>query len=186
MGATLTERERERKMAEARQRELDAIQRQQLAQGHMMGGSGGFGGYPYPMMPMMMPPSFGMMPGMAPGMSPGMSPGMAPGMNGQQMYDPMNPMFQHQAAAMMAAQQAYFQAMASFSQAGPSPMMGYPAMSPSFSMPPNPGFLGPTPTPMPNSRPLSSVGRVPSDIDLRGQDRRDSGPSTPRRMASED
>ena len=103
LGATLTERERERRLAEERQRKLDEFQRMQLDQmqqtGSMYGGMGmpQFAGY-NPMMgnPMMM------------GMNPMMSGGWGyPGM--------MNP--QHMFAAQQAAQ-AYQQAMAAFSTAG--------------------------------------------------------------------
>ncbi|KAI1796860.1 hypothetical protein LXA43DRAFT_878536 [Ganoderma leucocontextum] len=107
LGAALTEREREKRMAEERQRKLDEFQRQQLEQmqqGGMYGGQGMMGGL-NPMManPMMM----GMNPMMTGGWGgyPGMMPGFAA--NTQQLF-----------AAQQAAQQAYQQAMYAFSAAG--------------------------------------------------------------------
>lgn len=140
LGAALTEREREKRVAEERQRKLDDYQRQQLDQmqqgGGMFGGMGmpQFGGY-NPMManPMMM----GMNPMMAGGWGyPGMMPGLSP---------------QHMFAAQQAAAQAYQQAMMAFSVAGsqvggdhggPSPLnpmmtggsMGMGGMDPRLSM----------------------------------------------------
>ncbi|TFK49960.1 hypothetical protein OE88DRAFT_1645739 [Heliocybe sulcata] len=109
-GAALTEREREKRMAEERQRKLDEMQRQQLEQMSQYGGQ-----FPYnPMMgnPMMSPMMMGMNPMMTGYMSyPGMlpNPGMMTGMQG---YG--NP---HMFAAQQAAQ-AYQQAMMAFSSAG--------------------------------------------------------------------
>ena len=92
IGAALTERERERRMAEERQRKLDEFQKAQLemVQNGSMYGSPGFN----PMManPMMMNP---MMSGW----------GFNPMMNNPQMF-----------AAQQAANQAYQQAMVAFAQ----------------------------------------------------------------------
>lgn len=103
VGATLTEREREKRLAEERQRKLDELQRQQLEQmqqGGSLYGQQQFPGYNPMMNPMMM----GMNPMMAGYMGyPGMMGGFA------------NP--QHMFAAQQAAQ-AYQQAMVSLSQAG--------------------------------------------------------------------
>ncbi|KAI0950970.1 hypothetical protein AcW1_008133 [Taiwanofungus camphoratus] len=153
-GATLTEREREKRLAEERQRKLDEFQRQQLD--HMQQGGSMYGGMGMPPFnPMMSSP---MMMGMNPMMTgnwgfPGMMPGFA------------NP--QHMFAAQQAAMQAYQQAMVALSAAGshvggegggPAPlnpmmtggsmgmggldprmsMMGMPMMSPSMGM--NPGM----------------------------------------------
>jgi CCR4-NOT transcriptional complex subunit CAF120 len=104
LGATLTEREREKRLAEERQRKLDEYQRMQLDQmqqgGTMYGGMG-------------MQPQFS---GFNPMMSPMMM-GMNPMMTGGYMGFPgmMNP--QHMFAAQQAAQ-AYQQAMYAFSTAG--------------------------------------------------------------------
>ncbi|KAF8896461.1 hypothetical protein BD779DRAFT_1496046 [Infundibulicybe gibba] len=126
VGAALTEREREKRLAEERQRRFDDHQRQQLDQmqqgGSMYGAQ--FGYNPMmanPMMmgmnPMMMNPMMGG--GMAPmmtgggGLSPMMTGGgmtgggMAPMMTGQMGYP-----------GMMPAAQAYQQAMMAFSVAG--------------------------------------------------------------------
>ena len=119
VGAALTERERDRRMAEERQRKFDEIQQQQLdhmsLNGHGAGASGAMemynpaGGYPM-MNPMMMNP---MMWGMNPMMMmggygmPPMGMGGVPQMNPQQMW-----------AAQQAAMQAYQNAMMTFSQAG--------------------------------------------------------------------
>ncbi|KAF8263900.1 hypothetical protein EI94DRAFT_1703672 [Lactarius quietus] len=102
VGATLTEREREKRLAEERQRKLDDLQRQQLEQmqqGGSLYGQQQFPGYNPMMNPMMM--------------------GMNPMMSGYMGYPPMmanyaNP---HVFAAQQAAQ-AYQQAMLSLSQAG--------------------------------------------------------------------
>lgn len=128
VGAALTEREREKRVAEERQRKLDEFQRQQLDQmqqgggsmfnqqqqqqqfgpmSPMMTGMNPYGYQGYPMNPMMtgMNP---MMTGMNPMMT-GMNPMMTGGMYG---YNP-----QHMFAAQQAAQ-AYQQAMMAFSTAG--------------------------------------------------------------------
>jgi CCR4-NOT transcriptional complex subunit CAF120 len=125
VGAALTEREREKRLAEERQRRFDDHQRQQLDQmqqgGSMYGGQ--FPGYNNmmgnPMM--MMNPMMGMNPMMTGG---GMSPmmtggGMAPMMTGQMGFPGMMPGYnpQHMFAAQQAAQ-AYQQAMMAFSVAG--------------------------------------------------------------------
>ncbi|KAG5339807.1 hypothetical protein C0989_003488 [Termitomyces sp. Mn162] len=122
VGAALTEREREKRLAEDRQRRFDEHQRQQLDQmqqgGSMYGGQfPGFGMNPM----MMMNPMMGMNPMMTGG---GMNPmmtggGMAPMMTGQMGYPGMMPGFnpQHFFAAQQAAQ-AYQQAMMAFSVAG--------------------------------------------------------------------
>lgn len=127
VGATLTEREREKRLAEDRQRKLDELQRQQLE----MAQSGMYGGQPFqgfnPMManPMMM----GMNPMMT-GANPMMTgfmgyPNMMPGYNVQQ---------QQYMYAQQAAQAAYQQAMMAAAFSGgavPDGMHGGPApMSP--------------------------------------------------------
>jgi CCR4-NOT transcriptional complex subunit CAF120 len=137
VGAALTEREREKRVAEERQRRFDDHQRQQLDQmqqgGSVYGGQFGFN----PMManPMMMGmnPMMGLNPmisgnGMNPMMTGG---GLNPMMTGGGMA-PLNPMMtgqmgypgmmggfnpQHMFAAQQAAQ-AYQQAMMAFSVAG--------------------------------------------------------------------
>ncbi|BEJ16455.1 hypothetical protein CspHIS471_0510600 [Cutaneotrichosporon sp. HIS471] len=93
IGATLTDRDRERRLAEDRQRKIDELQRQQMdhMQHQYTGGGmfqGQFPGYGYGMPPMGYNP-YGM---------------------------PMNPAAQQQ--AMMAAQMAYQQTMMAMSQAG--------------------------------------------------------------------
>ncbi|KAG5646986.1 hypothetical protein DXG03_001710 [Asterophora parasitica] len=115
VGAALTEREREKRVAEDRQRRFDEHQRQQLDQ-MQQGGSMYGGQFPgYGMNPMMMMnPMMGMNPMMTGGgLSPMMTgnpmmgyPGMMPGYNPQHMF-----------AAQQAAQ-AYQQAMMAFSVAG--------------------------------------------------------------------
>ncbi|KAF7327655.1 PH domain-containing protein [Mycena kentingensis (nom. inval.)] len=112
VGAALTEREREKRVAEDRQRRFDEQQKQQLDQ--MQQGQSMYGGqFPaynpmmmgMPMMPMMtgqMPMMTGQMP---------MQPMMTGGYPG--MYNP-----QHMYAAQQAAAQAYQQAMVAFSTAG--------------------------------------------------------------------
>lgn len=138
LGAILTEREREKRVAEERQRKFDEQQRGQMDQMQSMYGGGG-----YPMSMMGMNPMMGMGPmmgGMNPMMTGGpMSPmmsgggmpgqnGMSPMMTGSGMMNPMmtgyggmgmgygNP--QHMYAAQQAAMQAYQQAMVAFSTAG--------------------------------------------------------------------
>ncbi|KAL1949526.1 hypothetical protein VTO73DRAFT_8407 [Trametes versicolor] len=108
IGAALTEREREKRMVEERQRKIDDLQRQQLDQ-MQQGGSmyGGMGMNPMGFNPMMANP---MMMGMNPMMTGGWGgyPGMMPGFaNPQQLF-----------AAQQAAAQAYQQAMVAFSTAG--------------------------------------------------------------------
>ncbi|GLB40316.1 putative pleckstrin homology domain [Lyophyllum shimeji] len=122
VGAALTEREREKRMAEERQRRFDEHQRNQLDQ--MQQGGSIYGGqfpanYMNPMM--MMNPMMAMNPMMTGG---GLSPmvtgqGMAPMMTGQMGYPGMMAGFnpQHMFAAQQAAQ-AYQQAMMAFSVAG--------------------------------------------------------------------
>ncbi|KAI0091193.1 hypothetical protein BDY19DRAFT_1055339 [Irpex rosettiformis] len=107
LGAALTEREREKRVAEERQRKLDEFQRMQLDQ--MQQGGSVYGG-------MGMQPQFsGFNPMM--GMNPMMM-GMNPMMTGGYMGYPgmMNP--QQMFAAQQAAQAAYQQAMYAFSTAG--------------------------------------------------------------------
>ncbi|KAF8071834.1 hypothetical protein FPV67DRAFT_1411572 [Lyophyllum atratum] len=121
VGAALTEREREKRVAEDRQRRFDDHQRQQLDQ-MQQGGSMYGGQYPNYMNPMMMMnPMMGMNPMMTGnGMSPMMTAGgMAPMMTGQMGYPGMMPGYnpQHMFAAQQAAQ-AYQQAMMAFSVAG--------------------------------------------------------------------
>ncbi|TDL25788.1 hypothetical protein BD410DRAFT_826381 [Rickenella mellea] len=123
MGAALTEREREKRLAEERQRKLDEFQRQQLDQQQQMAQGGSMYGGMYPGMPPQMT-------GFNPMMSPGMSPGAPfnPQMMQSMYFNPMfaNPMAmspmagfnpQHMFAAQQAAQ-AYQQAMMSMSAAG--------------------------------------------------------------------
>lgn len=133
VGAALTEREREKRLAEERQRRFDEHQRQQLDQ-MQQGGSMYGGQYPgYNMMNpmMMMNPMVGMNPmmtggnpmmtggGMAPMMTGGMAPMMTGQMTGQMGFPGMIPGYnpQHMFAAQQAAQ-AYQQAMMAFSVAG--------------------------------------------------------------------
>ena len=105
VGAALTEREREKRLAEERQRKLDDLQRQQLEQ---MQQGGSMYGQPVAGYNPMMNPMNPMMMGMNPMMTGFMGyPGMMPGYG--------NP--QHMFAAQQAAQ-AYQQAMLSLSQAG--------------------------------------------------------------------
>lgn len=126
VGATLTEREREKRLAEDQQRKLDEFQRQQLE----MAQSGMYGGQPFqnfnPMMasPMMM----GMNPMMSapnPMMTGGFMPypNMIPGYGAQQfMY------------AQQAAQAAYQQAMMAFTAAGSVPDGMHPGPGPMSPM----------------------------------------------------
>ncbi|KAF7970072.1 hypothetical protein HWV62_25046 [Athelia sp. TMB] len=106
VGAALTEREREKRLAEERQRKIDEFQRQQLEM-QQSGGS------------MYQQPQFtGYNPMMANPMMMGM--GMNPMMTGMMGYPGM-PAFnspQHMFAAQQAAAQAYQQAMMAFSVAG--------------------------------------------------------------------
>ncbi|OCB85327.1 hypothetical protein A7U60_g7632 [Sanghuangporus baumii] len=109
MGATLTEREREKRLAEERQRRLDELQRQQLEHQQQLAAQYGgmYGG--------------GLSPQMT-GMNPMMGgfPGYPQMMGPQSMYfNPMFPMMnpQHMFAAQQAAQ-AYQQAMIAMSTAG--------------------------------------------------------------------
>jgi CCR4-NOT transcriptional complex subunit CAF120 len=107
VGAALTEREREKRLAEDRQRRFDDHQRQQLDQ--MQQGGSMYGQFPgYNMNPMMAP-------GMAPMMTGG---GMAPMMTGQMGYPGMMPGFNPHMFAAQQAAQAYQQAMMAFSVAG--------------------------------------------------------------------
>lgn len=159
VGAALTEREREKRLAEDRQRKLDDFQRQQLemAQAGMFGGQFPMGMNPMmgnPMMNHMMPMN-PMMTGTGPLMPP-TNPMMAGGFMG---YPNMMPGYGGQPymfAAQQAAQAAYQQAMMAFSTGGDglhgqSPMapmmtgggmgfdprmsmMGMPMMSPGMPM----------------------------------------------------
>ncbi|KAG1841671.1 hypothetical protein DFJ58DRAFT_807822 [Suillus subalutaceus] len=124
VGAALTEREREKRMAEDRQRKIDDFQRNQLEMQGMYGG-----GQQYPNMmgnPMMANP---MMMGMNPMMTGGnpMMAGANPMMNGANPmmtggymgYPGMMPGFGNpQFFAQQAAQAAYQQAMMAYSTAG--------------------------------------------------------------------
>ncbi|KAK7690672.1 hypothetical protein QCA50_005771 [Cerrena zonata] len=156
LGAALTEREREKRMAEERQRKLDEFQRMQLEQMQQTGSMYG--------MPMGLNPMMTGMGGM--GGNPMMGNPMMPMMTGGWGYPGMmNP--QHMFAAQQAAQ-AYQQAMMAFSVAGSqaggdtgaSPgqmnpmmtggsmmdprmsMMGMPMMSPAMGMNPGMGGMG--------------------------------------------
>ncbi|KAK4687703.1 hypothetical protein P7C73_g2417, partial [Tremellales sp. Uapishka_1] len=95
IGATLTDRDRERRLVEERQRKIDELQRQQMEHMSQFGGDGTPSPYGYGMPPMM-PPQMPM--------------GYPQGWQGG-----MNPYLQQQ--AMMAAQMAY-QQMMMMSQAG--------------------------------------------------------------------
>lgn len=159
VGAALTEREREKRLAEDRQRKLDDFQRQQLE----MAQSGMFGGqFPMGMNPMMGNPMMNQMMPMNPMMTGGgsMMPPTNPMMTGGFMgYPNMMPGYGGQPymfAAQQAAQAAYQQAMMAFSTGGdamrgPAPltpmmtgggmgfdprmsMMGMPMMSPGMPM----------------------------------------------------
>ena len=159
VGAALTEREREKRLAEDRQRKLDEFQRQQLE----MAQSGTFGGqFPMGMNPMMGNPMMNSMMPMNPMMTGAgsMMPPANPMMTGGFMgYPNMMPGYGSQPymfAAQQAAQAAYQQAMMAFSAGsdgmrGPSPltpmmtgggmgfdprmsMMGMPMMGPGMPM----------------------------------------------------
>ncbi|KAF7424192.1 hypothetical protein PC9H_009495 [Pleurotus ostreatus] len=119
VGAALTEREREKRVAEERQRRFDEQQRQQIDQmqqgGAMYGGQFGYNPMMNPMM-MGMNPMMGMSPMMTGGAMPPMMTGQMPGqMPYGNMMGGYNP--QHMFAAQQAAQ-AYQQAMMAFSVAG--------------------------------------------------------------------
>jgi CCR4-NOT transcriptional complex subunit CAF120 len=123
VGAALTEREREKRLAEERQRRYDEQQRQQMEQMQQGGSMYAGGGYGYN--PMMNPMMMGMNPMMmnpmmtGGGMNPMMTGGMNPMMTGGGMmgYPSMlNP--QQMFAAQQAAAAAYQQAMMAFSNAG--------------------------------------------------------------------
>ena len=119
LGATLTEREREKRLVEERQRRFDEQQRQQMDQ--MQQGMSMYG-TPFGFNPMVNPMMMNMMPMMTGG-------GLAPPMMTGGGMPPMNPMLsgfpgmmggygpQHMFAAQQAAQ-AYQQAMVAFSVAG--------------------------------------------------------------------
>jgi CCR4-NOT transcriptional complex subunit CAF120 len=132
VGAALTERERQKRVAEERQRQFDEQQRQALEQ--MAQGGGGMFGQPFPgYNPMMANP---MMMGMNPMMT--MNPMMAPPMGFPGMMNP-----QHMFAAQQAAQ-AYQQAMMAFSvagsQAGGDPAAQGQALTPMMTGPNVPMF----------------------------------------------
>lgn len=104
MGAALTEREREKRVAEERQRKLDDYKRQQLDQQQQMMAQGGFGMY-----------GGG---GLTPQMT-GMNPMMYnPAMMGSMYFNPMQLTPGAMQFAQQAAMQAYQQAMYAMSQAG--------------------------------------------------------------------
>ncbi len=105
IGATLTDRDRERRLAEDRQRKIEELQRQQME--HMQQQYTGGGMYP------------GQFPGYGYGMPPmgfNVSPHHSSHANGQPYGMPMNRAAQQH--AMMAAQMAYQQTMMAMSQAG--------------------------------------------------------------------
>lgn len=112
MGAALTEREREKRSAEDRQRKLDDFQRQQLEQHQQMAQAGPmFGG---------MFPGGGLTPQMTGMNNPYFNPQMMGAGHPSMYFNPMmNPMMnpQHMFAAQQAAQ-AYQQAMIAMSAAG--------------------------------------------------------------------
>ncbi|KAH7913573.1 hypothetical protein BJ138DRAFT_1058757 [Hygrophoropsis aurantiaca] len=125
VGAALTEREREKRMAEERQRKLDDFQRQQLEMAQTGAHASMYGGQQFPNFNPMMgnPMMMGMNPMMT-GNNPmmgGPSP-MNPMMTGGYMgYPGMMPGYgnpQYMFAAQQAAQAAYQQAMMAFSTAG--------------------------------------------------------------------
>jgi CCR4-NOT transcriptional complex subunit CAF120 len=104
IGATLTDRDRERRIAEERQRKIDELQRQQ---GQFPGGPGMFPAYPqYPM------PTGGM-PGMGP-MGYNVSPNRINLLSSHRVFADLQPYAQ----AMMAAQMAYQQTIMAMSAAG--------------------------------------------------------------------
>ncbi|ODN82846.1 hypothetical protein L202_01107 [Cryptococcus amylolentus CBS 6039] len=100
IGATLTDREREKRLAEEKQREFDRLQRQQMGQ---------FGGDMYPQQ------GFGQQ-GYGYGMGNAMMNQMP--MMGYPYQGGFNPYAQAQQQAMMAAQMAYQQTIMAMSQAG--------------------------------------------------------------------
>ncbi|CAO1618736.1 unnamed protein product [Sympodiomycopsis kandeliae] len=174
LGATLTERERQRVDAERRQREEDVQQQQ----GHpgMMGGwgapgmqgmQGGFNPYMWQQMMMMNPMMMGMNPmAMGGGSQMGHGGGSSPPPGQQQQQGGMDPGYmQQQMAAAMMAQQAYMQAM---SQAGGAPSMMSGAgggdnqrpmsMSPSMTMSPS---MGGHPMSMYGMPPMGMMGMSP-------------------------
>lgn len=158
MGATLTRKLADERVAEERQRKLDELQRQQLEGMTNGGGSvydmhGGqypnpmsqFGGYnPMMMNPMMMNPMMGNpMMGMGMGMG-----GMTPGMGGMGHMGMGGMTQQQMMMAQAAAAEAYQRAMMTFSQAGSVP--GSQAASEAGDASPGPGSrLGAT-SPFPN------------------------------------
>ncbi|BGP14418.1 hypothetical protein JCM10213v2_002366 [Rhodosporidiobolus nylandii] len=170
VGRALTEQQRERKLAEQRQKQLDDMQRQQLAmyqqQMQMAQFGGGFGGMGMgsmgyagsnPWMMGGMPGMFGGFPGAGsqigvPPASPLQPQGTGNGMDpaAQAMFQQQQ-MMAAQQAAQAAAQQAYMAAMQQFSPPpassppGGSPSLGpigYPSMSAMPSMPSMPFMAG--------------------------------------------
>ncbi|KAK0469710.1 uncharacterized protein EV420DRAFT_1661127, partial [Desarmillaria tabescens] len=126
VGAALTEREREKRMVEERQRKFDEQQRQQMEMGSMYGGQ--FNGFNPMMNPMMM----GMM-GMNPMMTgQGMNPMMTgQGMNPMMTGQGMNPMMTGQAMNPMMTGQGMNPMMTG---QGMNPMMsGFPGMMPGYN-----------------------------------------------------
>ncbi|KAL7423905.1 hypothetical protein Q5752_001490 [Cryptotrichosporon argae] len=142
IGATLTDRDRERRLAEDRQRKIEELQRQQMEHMAQFGASGGFPQYPqfpYPQMPQMP-----QIPGYSPYMSP---PGYNPAQQ-QAMY-----------AAQLAYTQAYQHAMYSMSAAGSQ--AGTPGDE---RRPPSPvgSLRGPSPLPgLPSMVNLSAFNGAP-------------------------
>jgi len=146
VGAALTEREREKRMAEERQRKLDELQRQQLEQ---MQQGGSLYGQPLPgYNPMMNPMMMGMNPMMTGFMG---YPGMMPGFG--------NP--QHMFAAQQAAQ-AYQQAMLSLSQAGSQIGGEGGTPAPLNPMMTGNGMVGVSPAPL--NPMMTGMGTTPSPI----------------------
>ncbi|SJL09702.1 uncharacterized protein ARMOST_13083 [Armillaria ostoyae] len=126
VGAALTEREREKRMVEERQRKFDEQQRQQIEMGSMYGGQ--FNGFNPMMNPMMM----GMM-GMNPMMTgQGMNPMMTgPGLNPMMTGQGLNPMMTGQAMNPMMTGQGMNPMMTG---QGMNPMMsGFPGMMPGYN-----------------------------------------------------
>lgn len=155
VGAALTERERERRVAEERQRKYDELQRQQLDKAMTPGGGNmdmqqGFN-------PMMMHP---MMWGMPPMMYPNM--GWGGGMTPQQQQQQQYQMW----AAQQAAMQAYQQTMINLSQAGsqaPSEAGGTPETGMPRSASPMGGWgMGNMPMGSPMMSPMMMPGMMPN------------------------
>lgn len=162
VGATLTEKERDRRLAEERQRKLDDLQRQQLDQ--MSQGNGGgaydlYGQQQFPGIGQQFDPRMSMNPMM---LNPYMAGGfpMMPFANPQQMM-----------AAQLAAQQAYQHAMMSFSQSGGSQMGdntsrvgATPMGTPGTNASPMQGGMGASASPMQTGMMVSPASAMPGGM----------------------